>query len=383
MLSEETKVKKSGSSLDLDYLRELHEAGPRIDKFTAVCSNLINTYRSFSDDPYFMADFEEKFIFPKLQKAGESSSLKGYIEIPRVHYRDVTSTEILTILKNYPLPIVLEGFGEASEAFSSWTPDFFKENYGDFKLPVDYSYQLSQEKGFLSLAEYVDFIRSDDIDVSKRYVQNVADLFLTCPELEEQLPIDIIRKDLLDNHPLFYIHLFLGGPGTGTDYHCANGVNFFVNIYGQKEWFFVNSAHSPWMYGMVHVPGAFGFSPVKFEQTPAEQFEQCPLYSCVPIFKTCLNPGDVLINPSWWWHAVRNVTDETIGCATRWLVPMRKSNPLYTFTTLIWCRPRILSQFFKAWWLNADPRMKDTVGRNNFGKFINLMRGQRERFWGT
>ena len=84
------------------------------------------------------------------------------------------------------------------------------------------------------------------------------------------------------------------------------------------------------------------------------------------IFKTCLNPGDVLINPSWWWHAVKNVTDETIGCATRWLVPMRNSNPLYTFTTMVWCRPRILSQFAKALFIGADPRMKDTVGRNNY-----------------
>jgi hypothetical protein len=44
-----------------------------------------------------------------------------------------------------------------------------------------------------------------------------------------------------------------------------------------------------------------------------------------------LEPGDVLFSPPWWWHDVRNTTEETIGLATRWidLRPKKILNPTF------------------------------------------------------
>ena len=45
--------------------------------------------------------------------------------------------------------------------------------------------------------------------------------------------------------------------------------------------------------------------------------------SAIPKLRTRLKPGDVLVNPPWWWHAVKNVTPTTIAVATRWVTGSR------------------------------------------------------------
>merc|ERR1719261_369418 len=32
----------------------------------------------------------------------------------------------------------------------------------------------------------------------------------------------------------------------------------------------------------------------------------------------CFRSADVMLNPPWWWHAIRNVSDETVAVASRW-----------------------------------------------------------------
>ena len=44
-----------------------------------------------------------------------------------------------------------------------------------------------------------------------------------------------------------------------------------------------------------------------------------PAFAHCPIFEVTLEPGDLLLNPPWWWHAVRNVSETTVGVASRWI----------------------------------------------------------------
>jgi hypothetical protein len=46
---------------------------------------------------------------------------------------------------------------------------------------------------------------------------------------------------------------------------------------------------------------------------------------CTVDFSVALTPaynmhiaGDVLFNPPWWWHAIKNVTPTSVGVASRW-----------------------------------------------------------------
>ena len=36
-----------------------------------------------------------------------------------------------------------------------------------------------------------------------------------------------------------------------------------------------------------------------------------------PYYTTILEPGDVLYNPPWWSHAIRNITEKSVGVANR------------------------------------------------------------------
>ena len=89
--------------------------------------------------------------------------------------------------------------------------------------------------------------------------------------------------------------------------------------------------HTFWMYGLLHKTGGYGDSPIDHNRPAKEQSDRFPLFEQVPVYSARLGPGDVLINPPWWWHAINNVTGATIGCAARWLPHViRDANPVFS-----------------------------------------------------
>ena len=54
-----------------------------------------------------------------------------------------------------------------------------------------------------------------------------------------------------------------------------------------------------------------------------------------PIYSVTLQPGDVLYNPPWWGHAIRNITDKSVAISNR-----------YKYFFLHMPRPESLESFF-------------------------------------
>ena len=42
------------------------------------------------------------------------------------------------------------------------------------------------------------------------------------------------------------------------------------------------------------------------------------MFKYCPVYQATLEPGDVLFNPPWWWHSIKNVDATTVGVASRW-----------------------------------------------------------------
>ena len=42
-------------------------------------------------------------------------------------------------------------------------------------------------------------------------------------------------------------------------------------------------------------------------------------FSYCPYFETTLGPGDALYNPAWWPHAIKNLSDKSVGVSNRML----------------------------------------------------------------
>jgi hypothetical protein len=114
-----------------------------------------------------------------------------------------------------------------------------------------------------------------------------------------------------------FSQLFIGKYGTGTPIHNAQSYNLFYMIDGSKKWYFIDPADQCLAYPFYHngVPAAFSFCPYPDEY----EKETFPLHPYCPYYTATLQPGDILFNPPWWWHAIRNLTEESVAVATRWM----------------------------------------------------------------
>jgi len=282
--------------------------------------------RNLLQDPRLFEDELE------LERARAKSQLLALDE--PVHPVEVYATEAFTterieeILRNDIRPIVVRGFASEHDCVKLWTPALFKREYGDFQVWYSSTEQLVNSG--LSLSECIDNTLSGQMN--RAYIENLSDIFNRYPELYHQVGIEHLEDTLGDTAGFHKIvQLFIGGPGTGAAYHCANELNCFLNIYGRKKWTLVHPKYSAAMYSSIFNNGIFVGSFVK-HNAPVRYLEATfPLYNRVPRVEVVLEPGDMLINPPWWWHAINNLGDATIAVASRWeiRVDYQRQNPLY------------------------------------------------------
>lgn len=240
-------------------------------------------------------------------------------------------SDLVRLFREGMRPVVLRGFAKEHPATKHWTPEFFLETYGSFKLWYSSTEHLWVEDG----ACLGDMIRNTLAgDKTRTYVENLSDIFNRYPELHDQLELDRVAQFLSGIASYHRIaQLFIGGPGTGAAFHCANELNCFFNIYGQKKWTFVHPKYAAAMYSTIFNKGIFVGSLVKHNAPRGFLEAKQPLYNRIPKLEVVLEPGDMLINPPWWWHAVNNLGRATIAVATRWriLADYTHQNPLFDF----------------------------------------------------
>jgi hypothetical protein len=228
----------------------------------------------------------------------------------------IDSESLKAMYRETVRPIVIKGFAAEHECVKRWTPEFFKENYGDFRIFYSSTENLVNDDG-TRLGDFVDGVLAGN--KNRAYVENLSDIFNTYPELHRQAGLDRVH-DFLGGFASYHriAQLFIGGPGTGAVFHCANELNCFLNIHGRKEWTFVHPKYAAAMYSTNFNKGFFVGSFVKHNASKRFLEAEYPLYNRVPKLRYTLEPGDMLINPPWWWHAINNVTPSTISVASRW-----------------------------------------------------------------
>jgi hypothetical protein len=260
-------------------------------------------------------------------------------------------------------PIVIKGYAKQHACVRDWTPEYFKSKYGDFKVFYTSTDKLVNDDG-KTLSAFIDGVLAGD--KSRAYIENLSDIFNTFPELHDQIGLEKIKHYLGDFASYHRIaQLFIGGPGTGAVYHCANELNCFLNVYGKKQWYFVHPKYAAAMYSTIFNKGFFVGSFVKHNAPRSFAEAQFPLYNRIPKLRITLEPGDMLINPPWWWHAINNVTPSTIAVATRWeiLTDNMRQNPAYDFVQS--CRTERLTSVGKKM-SETDLVVPDSELRKNY-----------------
>jgi hypothetical protein len=165
------------------------------------------------------------------------------------------------------------------------------------------------------------------------YLEQGTDILKDNAELQEDLEVHKLSAYAQNKHVsgpgekipgYFYSQLFMGlFPSLGITFHCANYNNIFLMVHGRKKWTFVHPAHSffvyPWYLKLARSAGSLISWHLLKQPNSAELIQRdFPLFRYAPKFEYVMEPGDLLYNPSWNWHMVENLDDESIGVASRW-----------------------------------------------------------------
>lgn len=102
---------------------------------------------------------------------------------------------------------------------------------------------------------------------------------------------------------------------TGSDWHCAGGNNWFIQVAGKKYWEFIEPRYSPYMAPLKG--GAFNMW--------TGNKHMADIQTHIPRRSVTLQTGDLLYNPDWTWHKIINHGGLSIG------VPAREVNGTYLF----------------------------------------------------
>lgn len=209
-------------------------------------------------------------------------------------------------VKNYiqqPFPVVLRSFLSDENELTKWSFESVLAEYGEEQVLLT----TKEKDGFEGKLSQV---RDPNV-----YCHNSEFLFQRYPHLQEGLGFD--RLAALSGGMLpAYSQLFIGRKGTGTPFHSAAVWNWFFMLDGRKRWYFVDPTHSLLLYPVMSMGQLASMShcsyPDRYNRDAYPLFEHCPVYSVV------LEKGDVLLNPPWWWHAIDNLSEESVSVATRW-----------------------------------------------------------------
>ena len=80
----------------------------------------------------------------------------------------------------------------------------------------------------------------------------------------------------------------------GSDFHCAAGNNWFIQVAGRKRWEFIMPAYSAFVWPLKG--GLYNFWNAQKDMAGASRH--------IPVEYVDLEPGDVLFNPPWQWHKI-------------------------------------------------------------------------------
>jgi hypothetical protein len=267
----------------------------------------------------------------KLRESGEGRA------IPIECIKDLTVKEFKNHYRNHGIPVVLKGAALHWDCVKKWSFEYFKQLHGDDEIVM---IDKSKEKGYSAktLTEVIDSIGKEEQDYYKFYP-----LLNRHPEHIHDIDYKWMQQ-LRNKRPLIKsFEVYLGGKDTETTMHNENVCNLFVQVHGKKKWILY-----PSYYSMVMDPepvrSVYRMPNIKSEHNSfnpfAPDYDAYPGYQYIDHYETELEPGDILWNPPYYWHAVKNITN-SIGIGYKWLQPALnfRLQPLYMFLDLFTSQP--------------------------------------------
>ena len=199
--------------------------------------------------------------------------------------------EYLNCLK----PVVFTDLSANWPALKIWTIDYFKEKYGDLKVPVVSNNFVRPGRGYLAadmeitFREYLEILESGPSDL-RIFAWNI---FSKAPELRDDFQMPTIMNGFVDELPF----LFFGCEGSKVTLHFDGDMShvFLNQILGRKRIILFDPSQSQHLYRLPFTVT----SPVNILEP---DFSKHPALKHVKGLEVTLEPGETLFIPRGYWH---------------------------------------------------------------------------------
>jgi mannose-6-phosphate isomerase-like protein (cupin superfamily) len=224
------------------------------------------------------------------------------IPLPEFDWRNESPDRFFELFTSTRHPVVLRGFMKDTALLKELSWDVVMEKF-------------AEEDVFLTKAELDGFEgKLKEVNDPKTYLHNSECLFNRYPYLRKLFQYERLEPYL--RMKVGYEQIFVGRGGTGSPFHHAAVFNMFYMIDGTKKWWFIDPYDTYMAYPIAIFGKAAG---VLMTLWPGlGNTKDFPLFQHCPIYSTELQPGDVLFNPPWWWHSIKNTSAVSVAVASRW-----------------------------------------------------------------
>jgi len=241
-------------------------------------------------------------------------------------------------------PVVFKGAAEHWPCCKQWSLEYLKELHGDDQIVLSGDSHLESPFELHTLRHVIDNIENGGDKYYRFYP-----LLKRHPEHYADFDINWLHK-MRHRGRAEAFQVFLGGKERYTPLHAAIASNFFIQVTGKKHWKLYDISNT-----MIIDPNpGHNFhrsAPHRKREGPFNPFwpnYEYPyhLFEYADVYEVVLEPGDILYNPPYFWHAVRNLST-SIGVGYRWIdwTSIFRATPLYAILDLMQLNPPI----WKIW----------------------------------
>jgi hypothetical protein len=199
------------------------------------------------------------------------------------------------------IPVVLRGFARDWPAIFKWSADYLRKEFGS--VYVETATYSDSDIDYLEREGY----RSEELrlgDVIGEVVDRGRSLRVYAPL--ERFP-ERLRKDLwcppaCENAPWLRSKLFLAPAGSRVHIHHDIPHNLHAQIVGRKRWIVFAREDTPNLYPYSLFSKLPALARIDAE---APDFQRFPKFRNAQPIEFVLEPGDVLVLPSLYWHQTK------------------------------------------------------------------------------
>jgi hypothetical protein len=251
-----------------------------------------------------------------VQDAPVSTSIAStpIVSVPKVNARDLPYDLFLRDYVAHNRPVVIQDAAPGWSALTDWTPEYFREKFGE--QIVEVTYGVKQK-----MADVMDGVIASTAAKPGPYLHKVI-IHQHMPQLLPALSPEntyafprrfcspLMPKRF--HRPDGYLKLLIGGVGGKfplMHFDSDNAHAMITEIYGDKEFVLFAPEDSPYVYPHANSP-----STSQIDNLDHVDLARFPEFPKATQYRVIIKPGESIFVPSRWWHSARVVTTSVSVC---------------------------------------------------------------------